>query len=352
MKARSSRKGSTAEVVESSTHEREREPSFFSLKSSFYKLAFTALVLSCLSVAVLSYDVTGSQTSSSERKTGSDDGDVADKNTNDGSLVKSTERGGAISIAFIGNSILQVNNCPRMVQHMLQQRFNTVVQDSCLQGGATLPSLLKTGNGRTTVSNLLSKKWDFVVLQDQTQAPARPDMNFAALESMRHTYSKLLQETGATPVFLQTYAFRYPDLMGSGVLGSFIEFTDRLVAGYALYAATLSKLLPETPSRIARAGQAFRWLYENNHNLWEKLYGPDHVHPSPYGTFLEACCIYCAVVNEAPPYLDPQWWGDGLRMQPMVLPTAEEANELRRVACFVSGINDETCSVSQSEKTI
>jgi hypothetical protein len=334
-----------------------------SSKSSLYTLALTGLVLSCLTAAALSYNVMGPK-----KQRGNED----DKTTKDHSLGQCTESGGAISIAFLGNSILYFNDCPRLVQHMLQQRFSTVVQDSCLRGGATLPSLLDKGNGMrdkfqtppavkadgkhdigaATVKSLLSEKWDFVVLNDYTQAPVRQETKQATLDALRDTYSKLFQQAGATPVFLETFAYRYPDMKGTKDLGDFIQFSERLTAGYIEYAETLSKLLPETPCRIARAGQAFQWLFTYNHNLWEKLFSWDDFHPSPHGTWLEACCIYCAVVNEAPPSLDSQWWEAARRMQPsiekpMALPTVQESEELRRVACFVSGVNAEAFSASR-----
>jgi hypothetical protein len=323
-----------------------------SSKSPLYSLALTGLVLSCLTAAAVSYNVMGSLKSFFKKQKGCDDDDD-DK----------------ISIAFIGNSILYFNDCPRLVQHMLQQRFGTVVQDSCLRGGATLPSLLEKGNGMkekfqtlpavkpdgthdigsATVKILLAQKWDFVVLSDHTQAPVRQKTRQATLDVLRDTYSKLFQQSGATPVFLETFAYRYPDMKGTKDLGDFVKFSERLTAGYIEYAETMTELLPETPCRIAKAGQAFQWLFTYNKNLWEKLFSWDYFHPSPHGTWLEACCIYCAVVKEAPPILDSQWWEAARRMQPsiekpMPLPTERESEELRRVACFVSGINDEIFS--------
>jgi hypothetical protein len=322
-----------------------------SSKSSLYSLALTGLVLSCLTAAAVSYNVMGSLKLFSKKQNRCDDDD--DK----------------ISIAFIGNSILYFNDCPRLVQHMLQQRFGTVIQDSCLRGGATLPSLLEKGNGMkdkfqtlpavkadgshdigaATVKDLLAQKWDFVILNDYTQAPVRQETKQATLDALRDTYSKLIQQSGATPVFLETFAYRYPDMKGTKDLGDFIGFSERLAAGYVEYAETMTELLPETPCRIAKAGQAFQWLFTYNHDLWEKLFSWDDFHPSPHGTWLEACCIYCAVVNEAPPILDSQWWEAARRMQPsiekpMPLPTERESEELRRVACFVSGVNDEIFS--------
>ena len=39
-----------------------------------------------------------------------------------------------ISVAFLGNSILYYNDCPRLVEQMLRQSYQNVVQDSCLVG--------------------------------------------------------------------------------------------------------------------------------------------------------------------------------------------------------------------------
>jgi hypothetical protein len=110
--------------------------------------------------------------------------------------------------------MLYFNDCPRLVQQMIQaaQKDVVVVQDSCLQGGATLTSLWGKGNdmlmkfataqalipvkskptlnnndnsvnpkqpkqydiGAPTVEELLkSQARDFVVLNDYTQAPSR-----------------------------------------------------------------------------------------------------------------------------------------------------------------------------------
>jgi hypothetical protein len=211
----------------------------------------------------------------------------------------------------------------------------------------------KHDTGATTVKDLLIKKWDFVVLNDHTQGPVRQKTKEATLNALRDTYSKMLQQSGATPVFLETFAYRYPDMKDTEDLGDFNEFSKRLTAGYVEYAETMSNLLPEKPCRIARAGQAFQWLHAYDHNLWEKLFSWDDFHPSPHGTWLEACCIYCAVVNEPPPTLDSQWWEFARRMQPsierpMPLPTVQESEELRRVACFVSGVkNYETFSANR-----
>jgi hypothetical protein len=120
-----------------------------------------------------------------------------------------------MSIAFLGNSILYFNDCPRLVEQMLQSCYDTVVQDSCLRGGATLPSLFRQGNGMqrtfatpaarqsdgtydigaSSVEDLLSKShWDVVVLHDHTQAPARRESREETLTSLEQEYLPLLRK--------------------------------------------------------------------------------------------------------------------------------------------------------------
>jgi hypothetical protein len=123
---------------------------------------------------------------------------------------------------------------------------------------------------------------------------------------------------------------------------------------------------------IAPVGEAYRYLHHHNPALWNKLYSWDDFHPSPHGTWLQACVIYCTcfgtktadtpqqqprgdsgsnknsksvrlLLPPQPPVYNPLWWEKSRYMQPpdqkpLPLPTAEEAMELRRVACLVCGV--------------
>ena len=50
-----------------------------------------------------------------------------------------------IRIAFLGNSILYYNDCPRLVEKLLKERYSNVVQNSCLRGGVTVSLCLCMG---------------------------------------------------------------------------------------------------------------------------------------------------------------------------------------------------------------
>jgi lysophospholipase L1-like esterase len=265
-----------------------------------------------------------------------------------------------IRVAFLGNSIIYFNDCPRLLEHMLQSRYSSVVQDSCLRGGASLPSLWKDGNGMrnkfggseqakredgsldfgaATVQDLLApnKNWNFVVMNDYTQAPARPENRLASIEALEQFYGPLLQSN--TPILLQTAAYRRPT-MGSDDLGTVPEFTAKLKEGYELYATTLKQFSPD--AKVAPVGDAFLHVHDTATELWNKLFYIDDFHPSPHGTWLEACVLYCTMTGEAPPTFQSQWFETARYMQPnehtCPLPSAEDAESLRQIASTVCGV--------------
>jgi hypothetical protein len=303
----------------------------------------------------------------------------------------------SIKVAFCGNSILYYNDCPRMVEHLLKESsISSVTQNSCLRGGATLVSLLETGNGMAqkfatpparlvkassiiksgeqeeydigalTVNGLLLEgtKWDFLVLNDHTQSPARLETRQATMRVLKDRYAPLLQANNknGTIILLQTPAYRR-QVKNSQDLGDFDEFTTKIQHGYLEYEQVLNfgggddnMSSGKITAKVAPVGMAYHYLYHHDRKLWSKLYAQDDFHPSPHGTWLEACVLYCTMVGQVvPPVYDNRWWKTARYMQPpdtepLELPTAEEAHFLRQVAAHVCGLLDSVdMSVDESK---
>jgi hypothetical protein len=84
----------------------------------------------------------------------------------------------------------------------------------------------------------------------------------------------------------------------------------------------------------------------------EMTYGRNCMHgtgrlpsQSTHGTFLEANVLYCTIVGKRPPAYDNTWWRTARYMQPpdvepLPLPTNEEAGLLTDIACKVCGLED------------
>ena len=269
-----------------------------------------------------------------------------------------------IRVAHLGNSIQYYNDMPRLLEHMLKTRFQIVDQDSCLRGGATLPSLFEKGNGMRnkfysrpevstkkdgspdigapTVADLLSSKaWDVVVLNDHTQSPARSEKREQTIHALRAGYIPLFNQLTTDKtiiVFIQTAAYRKA-VKDSEDLGTFDEFTEKIHWGYQQYAALLNE---ETngniQAKVAPVGRAYQYIKEKYGDMeWGKLYALDDFHPSPHGTLLEASVLYCIIVGERPPKYDAAWWETARYMQPpdhdpLPLPNIEDAELLQDAA--------------------
>lgn len=265
-----------------------------------------------------------------------------------------------IRVAFLGNSMFYFNDCPRLLEQMMQDTGMVVTQNSCLRGGATLVSLWMEGNGMgkkfstppalqedgtydigaATVEDLLrSNLWTTVVINDHTQSPAREVSKEKAKKVLTEKYRPLLHNTTQV-VFLHTPAYRFPRIRDSDDLGDFDEFTDRVAQGYQEY----KQLFPN--SMIAPVGEAYRLIKRQDERLWEALYSWDDFHPSPTGTWLEACVIYCTILRMPPPIYNPLWWEKCRYMQPpdqdpLPRPTVDDAETVRRIACYICGIESD-----------
>ena len=115
-------------------------------------------------------------------------------------------------------------------------------------------------------------------MNDNTRAPARESTREESLEVLEQVYVPWLQEMGSTPILLFTYAYwtPYRDMQG---LGTIPEFTSLTYEGYKQYANLLEETLPASQKpRIAPVGLAFLIVWEENHDLWLRLFHVDLIH--------------------------------------------------------------------------
>jgi len=278
-----------------------------------------------------------------------------------------------IKVAFIGNSVQYFNDCPRFMEAISDNR---IIQNSCLRPSATLTGILKNGNGMGTIFNtskalkdegsfdigapdvytlLLGDEtsgyeppnWDFVVMNDRTYYPAKSYTRSKTKKTLENVYAPILEEIGATPVFIATHAYRVPSEKVAE-LGNITTYTSLVLEGVKEYAEVLQHYLPsdQTP-RIAPVGKAFLRVWEEDPDLWYNLFNIDDYHPSPHGTYLQGCVIYCTLFERPPlketaiPFhpadlfrnsrvMQPEGWTSGGDYLPK--PTYQEAEYLFNVA--------------------
>ena len=301
------------------------------------------------------------------------------------SLPSDKKRGARV--AFVGNSIQYFNDTPRFLTRLCRRANSqrTVLdkpyaafietQDSCFRGGVNLVELWQQGNGMLkhgfaseaaitgsdndgsncydvgapTVKDLLTRQdWDFVVLNDHTQGPARDDTRDATIDILTKEYARLLSKSRAVPIIIETASYRLEGINNSQDLGTTEEFQRRVRKGVQSYVDALSGHASILSSpRIAPVGTAYLHVRDNNFQLWEQLFDSfDNFHPSPKGTFLQGCVLYYTMFSRPPPLPSTvedivELWKDARMMngvnrtkgyEVMPLPTVEEANYLCSVA--------------------
>ena len=155
--------------------------------------------------------------------------------------------------------MIYFHDTPRFFANLATKR-RVASHDCCLRGGASLPSLFREGNGMrnkfrtlresetdigsSTVSAMLSsRQYDFLIMNDYTQAPARIERREETLSSLQSDYLPLIRQCGATPVFIITPAYR-KQVNNSTDLGSPESFTMKTQEGCEAYASVLDELLP------------------------------------------------------------------------------------------------------------
>ncbi len=143
--------------------------------------------------------------------------------------------------------------------------------------------------------------WDFVVLNEQTKRMAVSNARSASLVTMETYYAPMLKNISAVPIILQPFAY-WSDSSNMTGLSDVATFTSMIYEGTEEYAAALKEKLPssQTP-RVAPVGLAFLVCHEEDHDLWDKLFGSDGIHASLFGSYIIGLSLYATMYGKMPP---------------------------------------------------
>jgi hypothetical protein len=184
-------------------------------------------------------------------------------------------------VLFIGNSYTYFNGG---LDKQLEGLAPSVDASSLAFGGYTLERHWTDGRALDAIRR---RRWDYVVLQEQSQTPVVDQQKFY---EYTRAFDREIRASGAKTVLLMTW--ERPDSVTYGVT------TSALAAAY-------SSIGSELGARVAPAGLAFARSLQKRPDL--ALYGRDG-HPTVAGTYLAACVLYETILGRDPvgdPYSDP-----------------------------------------------
>jgi hypothetical protein len=201
-------------------------------------------------------------------------------------------------VFFIGNSYTSVNDLPYMFAGLAWSgghRVETAIQ---APGGWTL---LDHSTSPQTAGVLAGSRWDYVVLQEQSEIPSIESDRQSLMYPAARDLVSLVRGAGASPVFFVTWAHRdgWP---GNG-MPDYTSMQTAIDDGYLFIAH-------EQHAAIAPVG--FAWSEVVGQEASPDLWQGDGSHPTTKGTYLAACVFYATIFRASPVGLTYHpWLSDG-----------------------------------------
>jgi hypothetical protein len=195
----------------------------------------------------------------------------------------------SISVLFIGNSYLSVNNLPQIVQNLTESLGDHILMDSKMNGGYTF---LSHANDAETYNKIQSKPWNFVVLQGQSQEPSFPydQVNQQTLPYAQQISDSVYASNGCSQVnYYMTWGRQVGDPQWDSI-NTFDKMNTRLRDAYL-------RIADSTNASVSPVGVA--WKYVRDFYPAINLYAGDGSHPSLEGSYLAACTFYSSLFQKS-----------------------------------------------------
>jgi hypothetical protein len=251
--------------------------------------------------------------------------------------------GPPLEVLFIGNSYTSVNDLPAQLAALADAAGGRKIQTGAhLVGGCTLERHVQE---KTALEKIRARKWDVVVLQDNSLQPILNPQSTCR-------YARILDweitSRGAKTVFYLTWARRHIPQMQNGA--DPVASPDYARAIYQASGATAAisfenwrtgharglaaglngayfAIAKELHAAVAPVGPAWQKALAADPRL--VLHQSDQSHPTPTGSYLAACVFYATLFHKSPVGL-PGELTQGSRVLVQVAP--DEAKWLQRIA--------------------
>ena len=176
-----------------------------------------------------------------------------------------------IRVLFIGNSLTYTNDLPRVVERLAASRGIAVKTTFAGEGGADLKRLWAGGSALAAIR---SRRWDWVVLQDQSSAPIyEPD----ELPEYARRFDAEIRARGGKTLLFMTWAYKSAPHMQPAITRVY----ERAGASAHVAVAPVGVVWDQLRGRM-------------------QLYDGSEQHPNPTGTYLAACVFFSIITGQSP----------------------------------------------------
>lgn len=195
---------------------------------------------------------------------------------------------------FIGNSYTHVNDLPSLVNQMAESVGLSFYSESSTPGGYSFQA---HSTNATTLQKITAGNWDFVVLQEQSQAPAFP---LSQVQTNTFPFAEALNDSieehnpcGET-VFYMTWGRENGDQGNCAnwpPICTYEGMDDLLYERYMTMAESNNAI-------VSPVGAVWRYLRTNHPEI--ELYSADESHPAVAGSYAGACTFFTAFFRQDP----------------------------------------------------
>lgn len=181
-----------------------------------------------------------------------------------------------MSVLFIGNSYTHVNKLPQILEQLsVAAKLDTPIGCTMATvGGATLERHWKNPDFRKLLED---RKWDIIVLQEQSM---RPVENPELFREYARLWSAEIKPRGAELLFYMTWARKAtPEKQ-------------------PIYTENYRKAAKECGGKVVPVGEAWKAVREQKPDIG--LFASDGSHPSAAGSYLAACVFFATITGKSP----------------------------------------------------
>ncbi len=217
------------------------------------------------------------------------------------------EKDSSLDILMLGNSYTAGNSLAVRLDSILTDSGEDAQVTSLTSGGLKLSEHAERADTPGHSWNTtLQQRYDYVILQDQSQVPALSiDTEYwqDSLAGLIYLNQRIESRGGETILFM-TWAW----MDGSWMHPDYTSMQQGIARGYEMYNENITT--SDRPTYIAPIGLAFMHIHDaveesgqNATDGWTSfsaLYNSDGSHPSIDGTYLAACVIHATITGESP----------------------------------------------------
>lgn len=212
------------------------------------------------------------------------------------SMTYAQEKNDSTRVLFIGNSYTYYHDMPQIVQNIAaniaQSQRMKIAFKMCTPGGW---SLKKHSESKDDIAAINEGHWDYVVLQEQSAAPAKPT-KIVAEETYPYvrTLCKLIRSANpkAKIIFYMTWGHKdgcQEPMKNYPLINTYQGMQQRLITSYL-------EMAYDNDAWCAPVGLV--WKRIRSERPYCTLYWPDGSHPSDAGSYLAANVIFATIFQK------------------------------------------------------